>query len=222
MQPTFIPWLGYFNMISKSEIFVFLDDVQVSKRSWQTRNRIKNCNGEVFLNVPIRKGNSRNNINECEIAVDTKWVEEKIKIIDFSYKKAKHYKQNIGKIRNYLETDADNLSDFNSKVIEKICHDLQIKTLFVKSSELNSTGKKDEYLSSICKELGYNKYLSAQGSREYIETGVNYFKKNKISVEYNTYEHPKYAQGSKPFLSHMSVIDAVLNIGFEKTKELIT
>ena len=62
MQPTYLPWIGYFNLIHKSDIFVFLDSVQLTKRSWQVRNKIKDMSGELFLTIPIEKTKHRDEL----------------------------------------------------------------------------------------------------------------------------------------------------------------
>ena len=69
MQPTYLPWLGYFDLIDRSDILVFLDSVQFDKRSWQQRNRIKTPNGELMLTVPVlTKGKFDQKI--CDVMID--------------------------------------------------------------------------------------------------------------------------------------------------------
>ena len=72
MQPTFLPWMGYFSMMSKVDLFVYFDDVQLAKRSWQVRNRIKTQNGELFLNIPIKKSAARDELLLCDAIMDGK------------------------------------------------------------------------------------------------------------------------------------------------------
>ena len=68
MQPTFLPWMGYFALMHQVQDFVFLDNVQFSKRSWQCRNRIKGDNGPLMISMPIDKSNSRKLISEVQLA----------------------------------------------------------------------------------------------------------------------------------------------------------
>lgn len=221
MQPTFIPWLGYFNMIAKCDSFVFFDDVQIIKRSWQTRNRIKTANGELYLTVPISRPHSRCNINECQVLHDNKAMAKNIRTLKNAYGKSAHYEQHIDYIEDLLRNKQTTLAEYNSQIIKKISCLLNIDTQFYKSSQLSSEGTKDEYLAAICKELGATGYLSAPGSKEYINEGVNYFNKNSIPVTYNEYKHPAYQQLYGPFMSHLSVVDALLNVGVENVKEMV-
>jgi len=222
MQPTFIPWIGYFNMISKSDFFVFLDDVQMAKRSWQTRNRIKSNGEPLFLSLKVSKANgSRNNINESYLIEDRSFIDKFLRTLELNYKKAKFYEKNKDFVNDILTNKQQTLARYNSHIIQNIAERLEIETKFLFSSELQSVGSKDEYLSNICQEIGCNKYLSALGSKDYIEEGHNYFSDKNIQVEYNHYEHPTYNQVGKTFLPYMSIIDAIFNIDFEQTREII-
>ena len=68
MQPTFMPWTGYFHMIKNSDLFIFLDDVQFNKRSWQQRNKFLQLQKEIYLTVPVNsKGKFNQKINNVKI-----------------------------------------------------------------------------------------------------------------------------------------------------------
>ena len=79
MQPTFLPWLGYFNLIHRADTFVFLDDVQLDKRSWQTRNRLFTGQKANWVSCPIQKTKRDTLICNALISNDTKWKEKLIK-----------------------------------------------------------------------------------------------------------------------------------------------
>ena len=223
MQPTYMPWLGYFSMIKNSHIFIFLDDVQVAKRSWQVRNRIKIKNDFTFLTVPIKKTKSsrETKINEAVMADDLNWRAKHLKTIERSYSKSPYYTEVQNLIREALHFPADNLADFNINFITMICDRLSISTSLKKSSEVPVLGKKDEYLVSLCNHFETTEYLSALGSKQYIEEGENLFEKNNIILSYNTYVHPTYPQINGEFISHLAVVDALFNIGFDTVREII-
>lgn len=221
MQPTFMPWIGYFSMINKSDVFVFFDDVQVVKRSWQTRNRIKTPNGEYFITVPVKKGNSRALIKDCQIAIDNKWKENTLNTIEQNYSKTKFYNEGIGFIKEILVKKYDTLSDLNCHIIKDVCEKLQLKTELIYSSNLSSSGKREKYLCNICEELGAKTYLSAPASRKYIEESPDVFGESGIEIKYHNYVHPIYNQKYGDFISHLCVLDAIFNIGYKKTRELI-
>ena len=76
MQPTFLPWLGYFSLIKKVDKFIFLDSVQFNKRSWQQRNKIKNNTKSMYLTVPVLSKNKFDQkISETKIDRNSKYIE---------------------------------------------------------------------------------------------------------------------------------------------------
>ncbi len=89
MQPTFLPWTGYFALMLQSDAFVFLDSVQFAKRTWQQRNRIKTANGPLWVSVPVfSKGARDQKIAEVMVDVDSGWAEKAARTIQMNYAKA--------------------------------------------------------------------------------------------------------------------------------------
>lgn len=226
MQPTFFPWIGFFDMIDQVDTFVLYDDVQLAKRSWQVRNKIKNQNGEFFLSVPVKKTKNRDDLLICEteISYDENWQIKHLKNIETSYRKTHYFEEVYNFIKETYCLDHKLLSNFNINFILDISKKIGIKTNFLKSSELNDIkGFKDVRLASICKKINTEIYLSAQGSASYIEAEkpggeiVN----NSIQLYYHFYKHPVYNQMYGSFIPYMSVIDLLFNVGFENSLELI-
>ena len=89
MQPTYYPWLGYFNLIKQSDVFVVYTTTQLQKRSWQVRNKIKTSQGETFLSIPVKKTANRNDlmIKDAEILYDNKWNTKHLASIKHAYSK---------------------------------------------------------------------------------------------------------------------------------------
>ena len=223
MQPTYLPWLGYFNLINQSDIFVVYDTVQLSKRSWQVRNKIKTTQGEIFLNVPIKKTTNRDNllINNAEISYDTNWVNKHLTTIQHAYSKAPYFNDIYPIIKKHLISKPKYLIDITYNMLLEFISILNINTKIIRSYNINYTGSKDEALISICKELNVNEYLSVKGSMDYILEGKNLFKQNNINLIWHDYKHPIYNQLGKQFMSHMGIIDALFNIGPDETKKII-
>lgn len=226
MQPTYLPWAGYFDLIDQTEIFIFLDNVQLVKRDWGVRNRIKTSAGELFLTVPIRKTHSRSETlfsNAC-LADDTKWKHNHLASIRYAYSKAQFFNPVYSILEEIIYKEWCTLSDLNSGIIMQISDSLGFKARFEFASRLPGiVGKRDELLSSICKSIGYSSYLSAQGSSAYIELEGpgGAIVRNGIDLFYMRYAQPIYQQLHGPFLSHLSVIDLLFNHGFERGAEII-
>jgi len=176
MQPTFIPWVGYFALIHYVDKFVFLDNVQFNDRSWQQRNRIYSNGKAKWLTVPVVKKNLRSKkISEMEINHTENFNEKHLKTILQSYAKAKSFKENRSLIEDIYSKKFNNLSKMNIYIIKKICEYLDIKKKFINASEIGCKGTKSNLLLQICKKLKCDEYISPQGSKIYLENDKEIF-----------------------------------------------
>lgn len=226
MQPTYIPWVGYLAMIGKCDQFVFLDNVQYNHRSWQQRNRIKTHNGEEWLTLStFVKNHSDQLIKDVKCIDLIKDIDKHIRTIIHSYSKASFYKtfsdDFFTQIRSLAKENTPNLAIFNMELTKFLCEFMGINIQFIRGSEIPVSGNKDELLANICHYLGANNYLSAVGSREYLD-GSKHFEKRKIKIEYHHYTHPHYTQLHGEFLTGLSCIDMFFNVEREKLKDLIS
>ena len=223
MQPTYFPWLGYFNLIKQSDVFVVYTTTQLQKRSWQVRNKIKTSQGETYLSIPILKTASRDNltISTAEISYDSNWVNKHLSSIQHAYKKTPYFDEIYPIIESHLISKPKYLFDITYGMLLEFVSLLDINTTIVLSDDIDYTGSKDEALISICQALDVKNYLSVKGSMDYILDGVNLFEKNNINLLWHEYSHPTYPQVNGDFIPYLGIIDALFNIGPEETKKLI-
>jgi hypothetical protein len=226
MQPTYLSWLGYFDLIDSVDKFVFLDDVHLEKCSWHVRNKIKIPNGELYLTVPIKRTKGRDEliINEAIINDSESWRDKHLKSIYFAYKKSQFFDEVYFILRELLSYETNMLSKLTCNIITSLCGKMGIDKEFILSSVLKGvSGEKDARLVSMCREIRCNKYLSPIGSAAYIEKNSpgGEFAQSGIELLYHNYEHPVYHQLYGEFKSHISVIDLFFNHGFDKSLEII-
>ena len=223
MQPTYLPWLGYFNLIKNSDEFVFYTTTQLAKRSWQTRNKIKSHNGHIVLSIPIKKTLIRDNltIENTKVQNEINWQKNHLKSIKHSYSKTPFFDQIYPLVLKNLTKKSDFLIDYTIPIILTFLKELDIKTKISFSNNIDYVGKKDEALISICKEQSADKYLSVKGSMDYILSGQNLFKGNDISLLWHEFEHPIYKQINNSFESHLSIIDALFMLGIDEVKKIL-
>ncbi len=220
MQPTYLPWMGYFDLMDQSDVFVILDSVQFEKRSWQQRNRIKTPQGELMLSIPVlSKGRFDQDIREVEIDTTKNFQEGHLKAIKYNYAKAKYFNQYIVGLEDILLKEYKFLADFNTEMIVWLKSSLKIPSALLRSSDLDVTGKKAGLLVSICKNLGARRYISPQGAKAYIE-GTDIFQANDIELCYQEFKHPPYTQLFGDFIPYLSVVDLLFNEG-EKGLDII-
>lgn len=217
LQSNYIPWKGVFDMINMVDEFVFLEDVDYTKRDWRNRNRIPTANGELWLTVPVKKTKRGTKIKDILICNETDWQRKHYLTIESIYKKAPFYKEYEYLLDDiYLDHKWNSLSDLNIYITKIIVKALGIEKSFVNSADLNTQGIKDNKLIEICKSLGATHYLSGPAAKDYIENEK--FKKANIGLSYIKYDaYPEYKQLYGVFNHYVSVIDVLFNCGHKAT-----
>ncbi len=217
LQPGYLPWIGFFDMMAKADVFVIFDDVQYTVRDWRSRNRIKKPDGVLWLTVPIQsKGSREKLIKDVEVDSAQKWQRNHSKNLQSFYSKTPFFEQTMEMIGDLYEKSFQFLLDVDMDFISKVSHFLGIKAEVCFSSSLPSDGVKDEKLLSICKHLQATHYLSGNAARDYLREPL--FNAEGISVEWHNYQHPVYHQRwlkEQGFISHLSIVDLLFNHGHD-------
>ena len=212
LQPTYLPWVGYFGMIEIADIFVFYDDTQFVKQSWQQRNKIKTQNGWILLIVPVLQKLGQK-IKEVKINNNINWYEKHWKSIMYNYNKAPFLKDHAPILREVYEKKWEYLVNLNITLIKEITKILGLKTKFILSSELNVEDRKTNRLINILNKIGADEYVSGPAARSYIE--IEKFKTERIELYWYEFNHPSYSQLYGDFIPYLSVIDLLFNVGDE-------
>lgn len=215
MQPTYMPWIGYLDLIDRADVFVLLDDVGYSHQSWQQRNRIKTSNGLAWLTVPVhRSGKSGQHLNEVMIANPRFWHKH-LNSITSNYARAPYFTYHIGALKRLFQgtVPPSHLAALNISIIKEFAAWSGISTQFIRSSKLSIIGSRTERLISICRSLQAHTYLSPIGAFNYLAGDGGQFEKAGLKLRFQNYEHPSYTQCFPPFLPYASAIDLLLNEG---------
>ncbi|MDP3853589.1 WbqC family protein [Phenylobacterium sp.] len=219
MQPTYLPYLGYFHLIAASDVFVFLDDVQFARRSWQSRNRILGAGGEVMLTVPVQKHDRDTPICEIEISEAEPWRDKHLASIRHAYAKRPAFAEGMAFLEATLATRG-RLADLNRAIVEGAARKLGLTTEFVNAGDLACRGHRSDHLLAICQTVGATDYLSPMGSHDYMEDdGV--FAAADFPVAFQGFVEVPYPQGREPFTPYMAFVDALMNLGWSGLRGLI-
>jgi len=219
-QPNFLPWLGYFNKIRKSDIFIILDNVQIPRgKSVANRNKIKSPQGEHELVVPLSKPKGHDGkvtYNMAQIA-DHKWSKKALKAIKMNYSKAEFFEKYYPFLENlFAQKD---FAKMNIDFIKYVVSELNINTTLKLLSNLNDNlGNKNELIVNLCWHFNAKVYLSGKGAKKYNDP--NYMNKNGIQLIYQEFEHPVYKQLHNDFIPYLSILDLLMNYG-PKSKQFI-
>lgn len=218
LQPTYLPWLGYFEMLDACEQFVIFDHVQFEPKSWQQRNRIKAPNGELMLSVPVLS-DGRQDVRICDKRVDNKqpWRKKHVRSIEVAYQKAPHFERYFQGIAEVLGGRQDLLVDLNQALIELLCGFLGIKTRFRRSSQIIDAGVMPvgttERVVDLCVRAGVTTLYDGAAAESFLD--LQQFRAKGVSIVFQKYVHPNYAQLHGAFVPYMSVVDLLMNRGEE-------
>ncbi len=219
MQPTYLPWMGYLDMLDQADLFVLLDVVEVSHQSWQTRNRVLLQDGESWLSVPAHAHQGQR-LMDVQIDNTKPW-------------RRKHSRTLLGiagsspaldKLLVLYEQPWVSLVEFTTAMIRELCLILGITTPTVRASEYGLPWRDNpiDRLADLLEQTAATEFLTAAGSSDYLNVdwlpvGGN---PNWVRVRFHEYEPQPYDQGVG-FVPFMSVVDCLARHGPERTMEVI-
>ncbi|CAB0151207.1 hypothetical protein PSI9734_01620 [Pseudidiomarina piscicola] len=223
MQPYFLPYLGYWQLINNVDTFVVYDEIEYTKKGWINRNRyLNNCSPKTF-SVPLQKASDSCYIVERKVAAAAqKDLTKTRRAMESSYRKAPFFKEGMilfDKCLSHLE--ADNLFQFILSSINEVNTLLEIDTDVLVSSELpvSPALRSQERVITTCESLGATHYINPIGGIELYDSDT--FSESGIELCFQKVQPYRYSQGCAEFVPHLSIIDVVMFNGMEGTKELL-
>ena len=222
MQPTWLPYLGYFQLIAASDVFVFLDDVQFARRSWQSRNRILRGGREHLLTASVRKAPREAAI--CDILLDeaTPWRSQHLAILREAYATAPCFEAGYAFLEShYARQVGGRLADLSIGLVQDAARRMGLTAQFVRATGLGCGGARSEHLLAICRAVGASDYLSPTGSADYMAE-EQVFAAAEFPVEFRSLAVREYPQTHKgDFIPFMSFLDALMNVGWDGLADLV-
>jgi len=223
-QPTFFPWLGYFNKITRCDQFVVLDSVQFPKKGGTWSNRVKLLlNGQAgWVTMPVdRNYHGVRSYAEMSIDNSSPWRDKLVQTIRTNYGATAHFADVFPSIEELIRNPTTRLTDYNLSAIHYLAKALGVDTAkIVLASEIKATGTGTDLLISITSELKGTAYLCGGGASGYQQDEK--FGAAGLELIYQNFKHPVYEQANMAeFVPGLSVIDALMNCGFEGTAALI-
>lgn len=215
LQPSYIPWRGYFDQIRRADVFVFYDDVQYDARGWRNRNRVLGAGGPQWITIPVHHRGSqteRRPIHSIEICWETDWASRHLRTLEHCYRRAPHFREVVDLLAPFYRRRDRYLADFTIELTCAIAERLGIQsTRFLRSSALHSEGNQTERLLSILRGLCATHYLTGPSARAYLDEGL--LARHGIATEYMDYAYPDYPQLRSGFEPHLSIVDLLVMTG---------
>jgi len=223
MQPTYLPWSGYFNLIASVDVFVFLDNVQFERQSWQSRNRILLQGREHLLVVPVERAPQTTPISDIVTSEKRgNWRQNHFKTLQTAYGKAPYGRELLEFLEPFYTQPAPvNLAGFNIAVIKRLARALDLQARFTTASSLDCPGERTQRLIAICEGLSASTYVSPRGSADYLSAD-GFSDVADVLLEFQSYTPVPYPQyRATGFISHLSIIDVIANTGLAHAKTYV-
>lgn len=221
-QPNFLPWLGFFSKIYKSDKFIYLNDSYVHKKNLDYLNRSLFLSNQKkkYFSIPIKKNFQTQKILKLKIDNSKEWVKDFLNFINANYNECEFFSEGYLIIQSIKNKNFDFLIDLNIFLITKILKKLNINKKIYFSSEFQIKSKSTERIIDLVKSVNGEIYLTGSGSYNYLDQSK--FKKANIKIEFNEINHPVYNQkNSDLFIPGLSILDLIMNCGLKKTEKLI-
>ena len=226
MQPYIFPYLGYYQLVSAVDSFVFFDDVNFIMKGWINRNRILQQSESYRFTIPLNKASQNRMINEIEIADYSIWRKDFLKLIEFNYKKAPFYMFIQKWVHDFLYSkDYRLIGELASDSVRNISAFLELPTQFLFSSQLKYQDDEiqngQDKVIRICDLLGANKYINPQNGAEIYDYDA--FDHKGISLNFIRMDEIIYNQmGKEKFEGSLSIIDVLMFNDIERVRELLS
>lgn len=224
-QPNFFPWLGYFDKIAKADRFVFLDDAQFPLKGGTYMNRVSLLSGaeSKWFTAPVEriKSGGGGPINQTEFKASYQWRRKLLEFLKANYAKTPYFREVFDFTSGLLENQENNVALFNSTAIKALVTKMGLDSSHcIMASDLETQGKSTRRLISLVHSLEGGVYLCGGGAGGYQDDAL--FAEHGVVLEYQHFEHPVYPQnGSDTFTPGLSVLDALMNMGFEGTGKML-
>lgn len=220
MQPYFLPYIGYFQMIKAVDEYVIYDNIEYTKKGWINRNRILQNNKDTYITLPLIKDSDYLNIIDRYVSPDfnkTKLINQ----IKESYRKAPFFSNIMPVLENVINYEDNNLFNYIYNSIKVLCDYLQIDTKIIISSTLNIDWslKGQDKVIAICKTLGATEYYNAIGGQDLYS--YDDFAVENINLRFLKTQPIEYVQYKNDFIPNLSILDVLMFNSKEETSVML-
>jgi hypothetical protein len=221
MQPYFLPYIGYFQLLNYCDTFVLYDDIEYTKKGWITRNRIQ-FNGDIRLfSLNLKKDSDYLSIKERSLAENFD-RSKLLRSFEETLRKAPHYEETIALIRSIVSYGSNDLFSYLENSIAQVCQQLGVTTKLVKSSNLDIDPglRGQQRVLEICSRLNAKQYINPIGGTELYD--IESFNSRGLDLKFIKSKLSPYSHGNFDFIPALSIIDYLAFCGVTGTVSALT
>jgi hypothetical protein len=221
-QPSYFPWLGLLDKIRKCDVFIVMDEVQLSDSAYQHRNLFSTADGQVkYLTIPFSKKNYlKRPIGEIEIA-SADWREKHFNFLCNAYRKHPYAREMMPVLEQFYAVDYRLLVDavLASMSISFDLFGIEARVVRQSTMAYDRSLRRADLVAALVRASGANCYLSGSGAKSYLDESLF---PGDVEVRYNQFQHPVYLQqGASEFHEGLACLDVLFNLGKEGARALL-
>jgi hypothetical protein len=209
-QPNYLPWCGYFSKMRRCDVFIFLDDAEISPgQSYVYRSRVRNAQGPLWLSIPTHR-QPEERILSVRFA-NPRWVYKHVHSLQSLYGKCPYFDEVFALLEPLYSDPGETLATFNMRAILRLSAYLGLPCQFYLSSEFCLEERRDDRLIALARRVGADTYVSGQGGQHYQDPAK--FAAAGIQLEIHAYAPIPYCQNYQDFVPGLSIVDALFHLG---------
>lgn len=209
MQPYFLPYIGYWQLINAVDVFVVYDNIQYTKKGWFNRNRFLQNGQDALFSIPLKNDSDYLDVNQRFISFE---YNKKKLIAQFqnAYNKAPYVKEVMPLIEKIIMFNDDNLFNYTFNSIKEICNyfDINTKIIISSSIDIDHSLKGSEKVKAICKALNADIYINTVGGVSLYDKED--FSQNELELKFIKPNDIQYKQFNDDFVPWLSIIDILM------------
>ncbi|PIK14679.1 WbqC family protein [Halobacteriovorax sp. JY17] len=189
LQSNYFPWIGYFDLISSADKFIFYDEVKYTKNDWRNRNKVRSDGKTHWITIPVCKSSEKKKISEVSLDFNPGWKKSHMSLLEFCYKKKPMFSKQLKPLLEHFlfEKETNSLSELNRYIIKYLSYEMKLDTLFLDSHDFVLESGKQERLISLLSEFSPCSYLSGPSAKGYLESSERVLAEKGVDVEYFAY-----------------------------------
>lgn len=223
MQPYFLPYIGYLQLMNAVDTFVLYDDVAFINRGWINRNRLLINGQEYLFTIPLKDASQNKRINEVHLADDPKWRSKLLKTIEQGYRKAPFYPEVMPLTEKIINFTTDSITGLVHFSLVELSRYLNIAVRLVESSSVyhNTELKAQERILDICRQEQATRYINPIGGMDLYDKPTF----SRLGIELNFIQSTKIAYpqlaNRGEFVPWLSIIDVLMMNDVATVKTLL-
>lgn len=220
MQPYFLPYIGYFQLIAAVDEFLIYDNIKYTKKGWINRNRFLLNGKDAFFTLPLHKAPDYLNVVERQLA-EAFNREKLLNQLRGAYAKAPHFDNVFPRLERIIIYPDNNLFRYIHHSVIELCTHLGIETPIRISStvDIDHNLKGQKKVLALCKASGARTYINPIGGTELYDRNV--FAREGLELKFITANPLEYPQFGNDFVPWLSILDVLMFNPIDKVQDAV-